>query len=85
MLEIVEGQISAEIKDNTQGYILHDGWTKNGVHFFAIFECYIKKVSISSYYGVIEEPQIILIDRSPMHHIEADDGENDDSAAADDD
>ena len=62
MVEIFEGRISAEVKDATRGSILHDGWTKNGVHFFAIYECYIKKVSISSYYGVIEEPQIILID-----------------------
>ena len=62
MLEIVEGQISAEIKDNTQGYILHDGWTKNGVcFFFAIFARYIRNVGAYFYSGVVEEPQIVLL------------------------
>ena len=56
MVEIGEIWISAEMKDATRGSILHDGWTKNGVHFVAIFSCYIKKVGTSSSSGVIEEP-----------------------------
>ena len=54
MVEIVEGRISAEMKDDTQGSILHDGWTNNGVHFVANFACYIKKVGTSSSYVCIE-------------------------------
>ena len=56
MVEIIEGRISAEMKDATRGSILYDGWTKNGVNFVAIFACYIKKVGTSSSSGVIEEP-----------------------------
>ena len=54
MVEIVEGQISAEMKDTTRGSILHDGWMKNVVHFVAIFSCYINKVGTSYSSGVIE-------------------------------
>ena len=60
MVEMVEVQISAETKDAARGSIIHDSWTKKGVHFVSIFECYIKKVGTSSYSGAIEEPQIFL-------------------------
>ena len=76
MAEIVEGRISADMKDSTRGLILNYGWTKGGVHFVAIFECYTKKVGTYSSSDVIEEPHMFLLDCSPMHQIEAYDGEN---------
>ena len=85
MVEIIEGRISAEMKDATRLSIIHAGSTKKYVHFFAIFACYIKKVGTYSSSGVIEEPHIVLLAFLPMHQIEAYYGDNNDSAADDDD
>ena len=85
MVEIVEGQISTDMKDVTRGSNPHGGCINNGVHFVAIFACYINKVGTYSYYGVIEEPQICFVDFLTIHHIEAHDGDNYDIASDDDD
>ena len=84
MVEMVEDRISAEMKDATRGSILHDVWMNNGVHFVAIFACYIKKIGTSSSSVVIEETHIVFLALLEIHQIEACDGDKDDSAADDD-
>ena len=43
MTLIVEGKLSAEMKEARRGSIVHDGWTKFGTHFLALFATYRAK------------------------------------------
>ena len=51
-----------------RGTILHDGWSKNGVHYIAVFACFMKEVS--EYRDKVEVstlvPELVLLACSPM-------------------
>jgi hypothetical protein len=40
---LVEKKISNELANTTCGAIMHDAWTRDGVHYVAMFGCYIKE------------------------------------------
>ena len=39
--EIVEDKLSAEMNAAGMGYIVYDGWTKFGEHYFCLFTTYM--------------------------------------------
>ena len=41
MTELVEKIIIVELKTTTCGAIMHDGWSRYGVHYLCYFACYI--------------------------------------------
>ena len=41
MTELVEEKIIAELKTTKCGAIMHDGWSRCGVHYLCYFACYI--------------------------------------------
>jgi hypothetical protein len=40
MTMLVEKKLSTEMKEAGRGAIVHDGWTKFGIHFLALFATY---------------------------------------------
>jgi hypothetical protein len=65
LVELVEGVIAKQM-ENKIGSILHDGWTKRGVHYVAIYAVYMLQ-------GLQE---INLLAVSPLPAIEMDDVDN---------
>lgn len=56
------------MKKSRRGTILHDGWSKNGVHYVAIYACFMKEVS--EYRNKVQVkgvvPELVLLACSPM-------------------
>ena len=61
MTELVEEQIIAELKTTTCGVIMHNGWSRYGVHYLCYFACYIFD----------NHPKSRLISLAPMANKEA--------------
>lgn len=61
LTEIVENKIGDEMVKARFGAIMHDGWTKGGVHYIGIFSCYLVRDDIGRL-----TPQITLLAVSPM-------------------
>lgn len=64
---LVERRI-ARLMNQTQGSILHDGWSHNGMHYFGVFASFMRKVPIVRN-GVecdVEELCLVLISVSPL-------------------
>ena len=78
MVQIIERKISKEMAEAGRGSILHDGWTKYGIHFVCLYACYMKKVIMSSLKSETksEQPQLVLLACSPMYQIEDEDEAN---------
>ena len=45
LVELAETRIGFQMKKASRGTIMHDRWGKNGVHYVAIFACFMKEVS----------------------------------------
>ena len=58
-----------------RGSILHDGWSKNGMHYVGVYACYINKANLSASKNKIksEQPQLVLLACSPMYQVEVED------------
>ena len=61
MTELVEEKIVAELKTTTCGAIMHDRWSRYGVHYLCYFACYILDI----------HPKSRLISLAPMANKEA--------------
>ncbi len=70
LVKIVEKKISDELKDAPMISLLHDGWTKFGVHYFAIFGTFM----------VGDKLVIRLLGCSTLPAGESDDTEDDDDS-----
>jgi hypothetical protein len=72
MTVLVEKKLSAEMKEAKRGFIVHDGWTKFGVHFLALFAMFrAKREQLVD--GVIEskiDTVISLLSVSPLIEVE---------------
>ena len=68
LVELVESNICYQMKKARRGTILHDGWIKNGVHYVAIYACFMKEVL--EYRNKVEVkdvvPELVLLASSPM-------------------
>ena len=68
LVELVESQIGYQMKKPRRGKILHDGWSKNGVHYVSIYVYFMKEVS--EYRNKVEVkgvvPELVLLACSPM-------------------
>ena len=81
MTELVEDRICNEMKTARRGTILHDGWSTNGVHYVAIYACFMREVKFNSHKIVTKShsPQLFLLACSPMTCIAAEDEESSDN------
>ena len=61
MMELIEEKNIAELKPTTCGTIMHDGWSRYGVHYLCYFACYIFD----------NHPKPRLISLAPMTNKEA--------------
>ena len=77
MVDVVEKKISNEMAEAGRGSILHDGWSKNGMHYVGVYACYINKANLSASKNEIksEQPQLVLLACLPMYQVEAEDEE----------
>lgn len=74
---IIEEKIAREIKGR-KGSILHDGWSRYGVHYVALMACYMIDWGEDEDGNRIEKPEITLISCSTLpYHDEADDEDAD--------
>ena len=75
LVELVEHRIAQNMKMAGRGSILHDGWSKNGVHYVAIYGCFMKEVSEFRNHKKIqyEVPELVLLACSPMASLLKDD------------
>ena len=68
LCEYIENIIGAEMKDAGRGAIMHDGWSKFGVHYLGVMAVYVKttriKKSTQSY--EIDEVKVVLLSVAPM-------------------
>eukprot|EP00171_Calliarthron_tuberculosum_P023569 IDg23569t1 len=74
LTKLVEGRI-AKAMAGSQGAILHDGWSHNGMHFFGVFASFMREVTIlrNGSCGTEEELCMPLLSVSPLPAEEADD------------
>ena len=72
MVEIVEPKIGRQMKIAGRGSILHDGWTKDSVHYVGSYCCYIRAITtvVKGKKLVEELPKLIILACSPMASIE---------------
>lgn len=68
LVELVEAKISREMK-NTNGAVVHDGWTDCEMHYLGIFAVYTRRVrSVLNYSEVYHNEVInVLLSMSPMY------------------
>eukprot|EP00171_Calliarthron_tuberculosum_P002931 IDg2931t1 len=59
LTELVEQRI-ARILASTMGAIVHDGWTSNGTHYFAVFASFMRRVQ------VVRDGSLITVDEHCM-------------------
>eukprot|EP00171_Calliarthron_tuberculosum_P000144 IDg144t1 len=81
LTELVEQEIARDMQ-GTKGAIVHDGWTKNSMHYFGVFASFIRKVKVVKH-GVqhdVEEHVTPLLSISPLAKYNADDSRADDEA-----
>lgn len=81
LTELVEMRI-ARIMENTQGAIIHDGWTHNGTHFFGVFASFMREVPVVRH-GIetnVSELCLPLLTVSPLPKESAEEGTSDDEA-----
>ena len=74
LTEHVESSLKAEVKAASRGSIIHDGWTKFGVHYFGLFSTYMaNRLEIDDGGGGLKcqrKPVISLLSVSPLHALD---------------
>ena len=65
--EIVEKSIGVVMKD-TQGAIVHDGWTSNEMHYFGVFASFMEQATVTrdGVESVEQEHRFPLLSVSPL-------------------
>jgi hypothetical protein len=70
MVVELEKKIAAEMKEAGYGSIMHDGWSKNGIHYLGIFICFLLN-------GVTKIRMLLV---SPIHVLLGDECDSDDES-----
>ena len=73
LTKLVESKIKLELKDTHCGAIMHDGWTKSGVHYVGLCATYMRKLRTIKHGKVVMEsvPELTLVSCSPMSGVES--------------
>lgn len=78
LVKLVQIRISEEMKSSKIGAIMHDGWTRNGVHYVGVFACYVRLIDVSIKGRKVESEEVVttLLDVAPMGNISIDEDED---------
>ena len=81
MTKLMEDRIGNEMETAGRVTILHDGWSKNSVHYVAIYACYMREVRCNNQkiVKITNIPQLVLLVCSPMACIATEDEESSDN------
>ena len=69
LVELVEKQIGAEMKDAGIGALMHDAWTKDSIHYLGMIASYMADVTVKVHGGIEEhkkELRLVLLSVAPM-------------------
>ena len=77
LVELVQERISVEMKIADEGFILHDGWSKFGIHYVGLFASYCRKMSIieNGVQSTKYFPETVLLSVAPLVNVPAEDDE----------
>lgn len=76
MTKCVEYKIGDEMKRARSRSIIHDDWSKNGVHYVGIFACYTRESTEITNKKVTQIPQLALLACSPIASLTKDNKDN---------
>lgn len=78
LVELVELAISKELKSAMCGAIMHDGWSRGGIHYLGLFATYVKEMRFTKKGKATftREAQSVLLSIAPIAHKSSIEGED---------
>ena len=84
LTQMVEKPIAREMKEAGRGTLMHDAWSKGGVHYIALYACYVRRImKVEKGETVFEEkPELTLLSCAPISAARDVTGTHDEKARA---